>query len=77
MKLSAGFQDVCPMLNFFQGLAMPHIIAVNTFKVTGHGMRNSNDTKYCNTAIMHFHFRITVRVQTMELPYMERKVPCG
>lgn len=73
MKLSAGFQDVYPMLNSFQGLAMPHINAVNTFKVTGRGMRNSNDTKSCNTAIMHSHFGITVRVQTVELPYMERK----
>jgi len=50
-KLSTGFQDVCPMLNFFQGLAMHHTVvntfhhtAVNTFQMIGHGMSKPSDT---------------------------------
>lgn len=42
-KIVCRFQDVCPMLNFFQGLAMHHT-AVNTFKLIGRGMRKLTDT---------------------------------
>jgi hypothetical protein len=72
IKLSTSFQDVCPMLNFFQGLAMHHT-EVNTFKVIGRGMRKPTDSYSCyNTAIMYSHLGITVRVQSVVIPYMER-----
>jgi len=71
-KLSTGFQDVCPMLNFFQGLAMHHT-AVSTFQVIGHGMSKLTDTQSCNnTAILYSHLGIAMRVPSVVLPYMER-----